>query len=157
MRTLSSAAQAAVFAAQTGEAFLVLLELDHADLATPIRVTSDAVATVSNGDTYTPFPFFISLPGERDDQLSGTQLTIDAVDRSVIIALRSISSAPTVTMQIVLASSPDTIEAGPFVYTLKAATYNASTVEGELAFEDILNEGFPGASFVPTTQPGLFT
>ena len=66
MRTLSSAAQAAVFAAQTGEAFLVLLELNHADLATPIRVTSDAVATVSNGDTYTPFPFFISLPGKRD-------------------------------------------------------------------------------------------
>lgn len=157
MRTLSSAAQSAIFAAQTGAAFLVLLTLDHDDLAAPIRVTSDAVATVSNGDTYSPFPFSINLPAERDDQLAGAQLTIDAVDRSVIIALRSISSAPTLTMQVVMASSPDTVEAGPFAYTLKSATYNASTVEGELAFEDILNEGFPGASFVPTSHPGLFT
>lgn len=156
MRTLSSAALAAVFGAQTGEAFLALLTLDHAQLAAPIRVTSDSVATVSNGETYAPFPFTVALPQERDDQLAGARLVVDNIDRSIVIALRSISSAPSVTLDIVLASSPDTVEAGPFNYTLKDAKYDALTVEGELAFEDILNEAFPGGSFVPQTHPGLF-
>lgn len=157
MRTLSSTAQAAIAAAQTGEAFLVLLTLDHDDLDAPIRVTSDAVATVSRGETFTPFPFEVALPSERDDQLAGVRLVIDAVDRSIIIALRDLTSAPTVTMEVVLGSTPDTVEAGPFEYTLKNATYNALTVEGDLAFEDVLNEAFPGQSFVPFTHPGLFS
>lgn len=155
-RSLSSAAQAAIFAAQTGQAFLILLTLSHDELAAPIRVTSDAVATVSGGETYNPFPFAIALPQERDDQLASTRLVIDNVDRSIVIALRSITSAPEVEMKVVLASSPDTIEAGPFTWTLKGAKYDALTVEGELAFEDILNEAFPGGSFVPQTHPGLF-
>lgn len=156
MRTLSSAAQAAITAAQTGEAFLVLLALSHPQLAAPIRVTSDAVATVSGGDTFSPFPFTVQLPAERGDRLAGATLVIDNVDRSVVTALRSIGSGPTVTLKVVLASSPNTVEAGPFVYTLKNAKYDALTVEGELAFEDILNEAFPGASFVPFSHPGLF-
>ena len=156
MRTLSSAAQAAVLGAQTGEAFIVLLTLSHPSMAAPIRVTSDAVATVSNGATHEPYPFEIQLPQERDDQLAGARLVIDNLDRSIVMALRNLTSAPTVSMSVVLGSSPDTVEAGPFDYTLKNASYDVLTVEGELSFEDILNEGFPGQSFVPFTHPGLF-
>ncbi|MEY2653819.1 MAG: hypothetical protein RLZZ524_847 [Pseudomonadota bacterium] len=156
MRTLSTTATAAILGAQTGEVFVVLLALAHAQLAATVRVTSDAIATVSNGDTYNPFPFTVALPGERGDRLAGAQLIIDNVDRSIVTALRQIGSAPTVTISVVLASSPDTIEAGPFVYTLKNASYDALTVQGDLAFEDILNEAFPGHSFVPTSHPGLF-
>lgn len=156
MRTLSSAAQAAIVASETGEAFLVLLTLSHAQLAAPIRVTTDAVATVSGGETFNPFPFTVQLPSERGDQLAGATLVIDNIDRSVVTAMRSIGSAPTVEVKVVLASDPDTVEAGPFTYTLKNAKYDALTVEGDLAFEDILNEAFPGGSFVPFTHPGLF-
>jgi hypothetical protein len=156
VRTISSTAHAAIYAAQTGEAFLMLLTISHAELAAPIRVTSDGVVTTHGGQPYNPWPFAIALPFERDDQLATTRLVIDAIDRSIVIALRSISSAPTVELKVVLASSPDTIEAGPFTFTLKNAAYDVVTVEGDLAFEDILNEGFPGGSFVPTSHPGLF-
>lgn len=156
MRTVSSAAHAAIYAAQTDAAFLMLLTVSHADLDAPIRVTSDGVATTHGGQTYNPWSFAIALPFERDDQLSATRLVIDAIDHSIVIALRSITSAPTVELKVVLASSPDTIEAGPFTFTLKNAAYDVATVEGDLAFEDILNEGFPGGSFVPTSHPGLF-
>lgn len=156
MRTLSTVATAAVLGAQTGEVFVVLLALAHAQLVETIRVTSDSIVTTSGGNTYNPFPFTVALPGERGDRLAGAQLIIDNVDRSIVTALRQIGSAPTVTISVVLASSPDTVEAGPFVYTLKNAKYNALTVEGDLAFEDILNEAFPGYSFVPTSHPGLY-
>jgi hypothetical protein len=35
-------------------AWLVLLEITHAELPTPLRLTSDGVAAISNGATYEP-------------------------------------------------------------------------------------------------------
>jgi hypothetical protein len=58
--------------------------------------------------------------------------------------------------EVVLASSPDTVEAGPFTMTLVAAEYDALVVTGELAFEDVLNEPFPGHGYIPSEYPGLF-
>ena len=51
-------------ALECGTAWLVLLTLDHPDLDQPIRVTSDGVATISNGLLYDPFPFEIILPDD---------------------------------------------------------------------------------------------
>lgn len=156
-RTLSSAARQAVFAAQTGEAFLVLLELSHPDMAVPIRATSDAVDTISNGQTYTAFPFQIAIPPDTEDAPPRVQLTIDAVDRSIIQAVRGLSGTPiTVTQSIVLGSSPDTIEAGPFVFELREVEYSALEVSGSLQYADLLNEPYPFETFAPSTTPGVF-
>jgi len=155
-RTLSAAARNAIFASQTAEAFLVLLTLDHPTWGAPVRVTSDAVDTASRGYTYKPFPFLVSLPEERDDALARVRLTIDNVDRSIIAALRPLTSPPTVTLEVVLASSPDTLEAGPFDFTLRNVEYDALTITGDLMFEDVLNEPFPAGSFTPASYPGLF-
>ncbi len=65
-RTLSANARRAVYAAQTGEVFVVLLVLDHPDLAVPLRFCSDAVNVISGGSTYIPFPFDITIPDESD-------------------------------------------------------------------------------------------
>ena len=61
-----------------------------------------------------------------------------------------------VALEVVLAASPDTVEAGPFNMTLVSAEYDAFVVTGELAFEDVLNEPFPGHSYIPSEYPGLF-
>lgn len=155
MRSLTAAAKNAIFASQSSSAFLILLTIDHDDLATPIRVTSDAVDTVSNGDTYSPFPFLISLPNETDDELARVKLTIDAIDRSIIETIRSLSSAPTVEMNVVLSDDTDTVEAGPFNFTLRNVEYDALAVTGDLQFEDILNQQWPADSFDPVNYPGL--
>jgi len=44
-RNVSAKARKAMFASQTGEAFLILLDIDHDDLEQPIRLTSDMVNT----------------------------------------------------------------------------------------------------------------
>ncbi|MBE0598443.1 MAG: DUF1833 family protein, partial [Desulfuromonadales bacterium] len=105
---------------------------------------------------YQPFPFDIALPADRDDQISKVTLTIDNVDRAIVRAVRELASAPTVTLEIVLASSPDVVEAGPFEFTLQDAGYDALTVSGTLGYEDILNEPFPAGAFVPAAFPGMF-
>jgi len=156
-RTLSAAARAALFAPQTGEAFFVLLTITHPNLATPIRVVNNRANVVSGGETFIAFPFTVVLPEETEETPGRARLIICNVDRSIVQALRALESPPSISFVIVLASSPDTIEAGPFNFTLRQAGYDAMTVEGDLELEDFLNETFPADRFVPATFPGLFS
>ena len=156
MRSLSSAAKAAIYAQETGEEFIILLTIDHTDLSAPIRVAGARTDVVSRGDTYLAFPFQIDLPQERDDEPPRVNLVIDNVDRQIVTAVRTMSSAPTVTMEVILASAPDTVEAGSFEFTLKRVRYDRLVVSGEVSYEDILDEQFPGGRFVPANFPALF-
>lgn len=146
----------ALLAQETAEAILVLVTIDHADLAAPIRVTSDSVDTTSNGDTYQPFPFSIDLPAESDEAPPTVRLRVDNVGREMVDAVRSISSAAEVTVQVVLATTPDTVEAGPYTFTLADVQYDAFVVEGVLTYEPVLSESYPGRTMTPNLLPGLF-
>ena len=155
-RTLSQAARRAVNAQETDKVFLLLLSLDHEDLAEPVRVVNNTQDVASRGDTYIAYPFEIALPDEDPDSVVRVTLRIDNVDREIVKNLRAISSPLSVGLEVIMAASPDTVEAGPFNMTLVSAEYDALTVTGELAFEDVLNEPFPGHSYVPSEYPGLF-
>lgn len=156
-RALSAPALQAILAQNTGEVFLILLTLNHATFATAIRVCSDAVDQVSRGSTYQHFPFDVTMPSEDDAGPPRVILRIDGVDRRIIEEVRRVSGDPiSVVLEVVLASTPDVIEAGPFTFSLRDVTYSALVVEGSLAFDDILNEPYPGISFTPTVAPGLF-
>ena len=155
-RSLSLAARQAVNAPETGEVFLLLLTLDLEELETPIRVVNNTKDIVSLGETYIAFPFEIALPDEDPDSVVRVTLRIDNVDREIVKNLRTVSSPLAVSLEVVMASSPDIVEAGPFNMTLVTAEYDALTVTGELAFEDVLNEPFPGHAYVPGDYPGLF-
>ncbi len=148
--------EAEVYKQETGEAFLVLLTISHDDLAQPIRVVNNQENITSNGNLFVAFPFEIELPGSGGNSLPEVTLRIDNVDRQIVQAIRSISGAPTVTLEVIMASTPDVIEAGPYEFTLRNATYDALAVEGRLQFKDILNEPYPADSFTPSGFPGLF-
>ncbi len=138
-RSLSEAAIASQNAQETGEAWLVLLEIDHDDLADPIRVVNNHQNITSNGNLFVGFPFEIELPGEDPDQPLRARLRIDNVDRTIVETVRTISSPPTVTARVVLASQPNTVEVEFSGMTLREASYDAATVEADLVFEDVLN------------------
>lgn len=154
-RNLSAAAKQAIFAQETGEVFLHLLEISHDSIET-LRFVDNTEQIVSNGDTYLPYAFRIALPGEFDDQLPTVHLEIDNVDRVILEGIRALPSSPSIRMAVILASSPDTIEAGPFTFTLKAVDYDAMSISGTLAFEDTLNEPYPFVRFSPGLFPGIF-
>ena len=119
-------------------------------------MVNNTVDIVSQGETYIAYPFEIALPDEDAESVARVTLRIDNVDREIVKSLRSISSPLSVGLEVVMAASPDTVEAGPFNMTLVSAEYDALTVTGELAFEDVLNEPFPGHAYVPSDYPGLF-
>lgn len=155
-RSLSSQSLAALHAPQTGDAFLVLLTIRHAELPQPIRVTSDAVDTQSRGDTFTAFPFELSLPDDEDNRAPRARLVIDNIDRTIVRAVRSLTSSPVVLIEIVRAASPDTVEAKFEDFRFTDISYDSRAVEGDLTIEDFTAEPYPAASFSPSLFPGLF-
>jgi hypothetical protein len=83
-------------------------------------------------------------------------LSIDNVDRQIVNAVRALTGPPTVTVSVVLASSPNTIEAGPYQMTLRDASYDSLVVSGTLSVEDMMNEPYPVDLMTPANFPGLF-
>jgi len=155
-RSLSSSAVAAVNAQETGEVFLILLTIDHDDLAEPIRVVSNNQDVTSNGNTFVGYPFEISLPQDDAEQVPTTRIRIDNVDRRIVDTIRLVSSPPTMTLQVVLASTPDTVELSFGNMTLREVEYDALVVEGTVQYEDVLHQAFPYHRFTPSSNPGLF-
>ena len=155
-RSISATAKAAAFAQQTDQVYIVLLTIDQEDLDAPIRLANNYTDIVSGGETYTGFPFAIELPTDQDEQIPAARLTIDNVDRAIVNAVRTMTTGAVVTVSVVLAASPNTVEIGPFVMTLRNVSWNATTVSGTLQSEDLLNEPFPGEFMTPNTFPGLF-
>jgi len=144
------------FAHFTNEAVMCFLELDNADLASPIRVVNGKLDIVSNGNTYQGFPFFATKPSNIQGELPQASLTICNVDRQIVEAIRSISSPLSVTMFTTLLSTPNVIEDGPYSLILRDVGYNYFNVTGRLTIDDFRNEPFPADIFDPVVAPGLF-
>lgn len=134
---------------------LVLLEIDHADLADPILVVNNKENITSNGDEYTAFPFEILLPDSNDSAPPRAKLKIDNVSREIAQAIRTITSPPSVTIKVVRPETPDTVEAVFTGMKLLSVPYDALTVEGELFFEDLTREPFPAYTFNPANYRGI--
>ncbi len=121
-----------------------------------IRVCAAGQDVVSNGQTYAHCPFEIGLPPDTEDAQPRLTLRIANADRAIVESVRSITSPMKVQLSVVLAGSPDTVEMGPLEFTLRDTRYDAGIVEGELRYEDILNEPFPAAVVTPGRFPGVF-
>lgn len=155
-RATSNALKAAVAGQETGEVFLFLLEIDHDNLVTPIRVCNNMEDITSNGELFVAYPFELALPSDSNDESPKTRLSIDNIDRSLMATIRSITSAPTVRIMAVLASTPDTLEVDLPGFSLVNISADAMAISGDLSIEDFTTEPFPGDRFLPSSTPGLF-
>jgi hypothetical protein len=167
-RNVSATARQAMYSQETEEVFVLLLEISNEDdPGDPIRVALDSSnldskLTVDGTDTHPAAVTFaggffrIELPEEAGDNVSTVRMSVDNVDRKIVEAIRRASEPPEVDMWIVLRSTPDVVEAGPYFLVLESATYDATTVTGELSFEDVTNRRFPKHEFTPHFTPGLF-
>jgi hypothetical protein len=155
MRSLTAATQAALNASETGEVFLVLLTIAHPDMTTK-RFVNNTVSVTSRGNVFDPYPFDAALPDDTDDEPMRAILVIDNVDRALVEAIRSITTPPTITIEIVRAAAPDTVEASAKDCILRNVTYNQLVIQGDLSYEDLLNEPFPRYHYTPNLFPGLF-
>lgn len=157
MRTVTPEYMQSLFARETTVATIVLLTIDHPSLDAPIRVSSDAVDTVSRLETFIAYPFALKLPDDEEDTQARASLSIDNVGRGIIAALRGATGAPpTVLIEIVKSTNWDEVEATITGFVLGNAKYDVLTISGELIFDTRLNEACPAGSFTPGFFPNAF-
>ena len=107
MRQQSSTAVNAMLSQETDEVFLSCLRIEHPELPISLCFVNSRKKLVHNGEEYLGFPFQIDLPDDDSESVSEISLTIDNVDRQIVETLREISSPPTVSHFVVMASTPD--------------------------------------------------
>lgn len=155
-RTLTATAAQAILARETGEVFLACLTITGAGLDT-IRIVNNTQPLVRTEGTYTPYPFEAVLPEDTDAAQPQVQIRVDNVDRAVTRRLRDYEGIPKVTLEIVLASSPNEVEVGPLEFSLQATDVDQFTVAGMLGYEeDFLNQAVPAQSYTPSNSAGIF-
>lgn len=154
--TVTQTFKAAAYQQQTDEVPLVIITIDHDDLSTPLRFVNDGQDVVSGGETYLKAAFKISFPKRSPDDIPRATIEIGNVDRQIALAIRSITSRPSVTVSRILASDPSTIQEGPYEFMLSGVSYDAFVVSAALSFDDIFDEPYPGDTFSPSVAPGLF-
>lgn len=145
----------AVIAASTDQAFLTLLTFTHPNLATPIRVTNNTQNVVSGGQTYIAFPFTLTPPSAGENaQTAG--IAIANADRRVAQAIESLLDPVSVSIRIVLASSPNTVEYQFDGLNLIDVSWTNDVLRGSLVREQYTREMFPLIRVTPGRFPSLF-
>lgn len=164
-RQLSNAAIQAAYSQETSEVFVSLLTITNPSFTEPIRLSSDNAVllpnsnvrgTISNGIEYIYCPFTITLPQDDDTGIARATIRVDNIDRRITEAVRRATSAISVDIRIVLASSPDVIEAIVQDFRLEQVSYDALEVSGELSLDYYDLEPYSKLRFTPSGFPGLF-
>jgi hypothetical protein len=155
MRNLSFKAIQSLQETATAEVWLMLLTISHPSLSTPIYLVNNTVDIVSRGTTYIGLPFDIDLPNEDQDAPGAATLSVDNVSRVIVDAVRAMDVPATITLEVILASDPDTVEIAFYDMVLRNVTYDATTIKGSLQWEDILVEPI-ALQMTPARFPGMF-
>lgn len=155
-RVVSQQMLAAAMAQQTDEVLVVLLKLDQDSWSVPVYVCNNSENVTSSGQVYLSFPFDISLPDQKEGKEPSSSVSISLIDQQLIVLLRSIQEPPTVTLSVVLASTPNVIEYGPIDLIATDVRITKDTATMSLRFDPFGAEPFPWLRFTPEYFPGMF-
>lgn len=153
---LSNPAVASLMAASTSKVWLHLLTISHDDWVTTYRLVDNTENITSRGNVYTAYAFQAVIPAEMADELPRVELAIDNVGQLLIAAIETLQSSPTITLEVILADTPDTVERGPWTFSVRQVKYREQDVKIELSYEPLSTEPFPALRYTPTKFEGLF-
>lgn len=110
----------------------------------------------SRGIDYMFLPIEISLPTEEEAQAPRASLTIHDVTRELTPIIRGLTEPPSIKIELVLNSSPDTVEVTFDYFYISSISYNRDSISCELSMINLDREPFPVHTFTPAYFPGLF-
>ncbi|MCW1934125.1 hypothetical protein [Pararhodobacter zhoushanensis] len=172
MRRLSLNARLAFDAPASAEIEVALFLIEHPDLDAPIRLSTDnterlSVDPLTYGTRSTwrganpvtdPYLWIVAsavLPGDDDEAPASARLVIENLDAGLTALLRSFTEPPTISIAVVLADSPDTIEAEWTGLQLASADITAAEITLTLSRDEIELEPFPPGRMTRLNFPGL--
>jgi len=168
-RLASLNARAAANAEQTDQVPILLVTVRHASLPEPAYLSSDptvrlsadplAYGTRHQGKAYGFVLMGAVLPDDQKDSPPKTTLAFENVDRDMAKALRSITPGTyaSVDLTVVLAGTPDVIEARFTNLRGIRGTYDAAQVSLDVSREPFTSEPMPAGRMTANRFPGLHT
>lgn len=168
LSSLSSAAKAALFAQEADNTFITLVTFTGTGISPPVRIADNYTQRISETDTevtygvisrsnnYLFLPFNLTLPIEDSDQIPQCQIRINDVTRFLIPTIRNLTTTMTATIELVLKTSPNTVEVSFPNFLVGGIQYNADAIIATLTVASLVNEPFPAHTFTPSYFPGLF-
>ena len=120
----------------------------------PLLVCNNTEPVISRGETYEPTYFEIVLPTDDGDSLPEVKLAIQNVDGRILEWVRGFSTAPILTMELVLSTQPDVVERSIDYLRLEEIDYDALTITGTMRVENVMSAAY-GDTYNPVQFPGL--
>ncbi len=172
MRRLSLNARLAADAPASAEIEVVLMEISHPDLEAHIRLSTDPTERLQSDPLMwgtrspwrganpltQPFLWIVAsavIPGDADDAPAQALIVLENIDSAMAELLRSFTAPPSVAMAVVLASSPDLVEAEWIGLQITSAEITAGEITLTLSRDEIEMEPFPAGRMTRMRFPGL--
>lgn len=173
-RSLSSDFRSELESSRSGEILVIFATITHKDLLVPIRVNSDLVDYVYQGNTVFGAAFAITLMSDTDQfpraQVSINNIENESIDdtgRTVGEAIRSLTTSPRIDIQLFAASDfnegnprtpigTPTIEYQALYLKLRNVKCDVNTMSADLVGNDLSTEPWPSIRSTKDRLPGLF-
>ncbi|WP_252192894.1 hypothetical protein [Rhizobium sp. CSW-27] len=156
----------------TGEVYVALFYVEHPLLESPIRLSTDWTERLSDdpeiyGTRSTwmtedpeadPFYFVVAstdLPSDIDDTPASGNIVLDNIDPEIARLLRSFTDRATIHMAVVLAETPDMVEAEYRDMSILSADITSGEVVISFSREDVELEYYPCDRMTKDRFPGL--
>lgn len=154
MNELSNEVKAQIFAQESDDPFLTLVTLSHEDFT--LRLVNNSTNIISGGTTFLAFPMKIRLPVDDGETARDFSLEFDNASLELITSLRSVTGSIAVTLQFILASMPDVIQAEHRDLMIRSISYNSQKITAKIVLDSFLAVEMPGERYTPSLYPGMF-
>ncbi len=171
-RRLSMNARLAHEEEYSGEIEVALILIEHPELEAPIRLSTDNAVRISvdpeiygtlstwKGARYAEDPWLwvvasVVLPGEAEDAPAQATLVLENLEAGMVELVRSFTDPATVSMAVVLASSPNKVEMEATGLQIVSAEITAGEIVLSLSRDEIELEPFPSGRLTRHRFPGL--
>lgn len=156
-RGYSSSARRQMQSVQGTDAPVWLLQLDHPDLASPVRVVQDNQDLDALGETWIAVGFRFVPPDEKSGGKPRGSIAVDNVNRALMPWLELSGGARGTTARMIhlRRSAPNTIE-WETTMALTNIRATATQVQGDLSYDELLDMPLVAITYNLQTAPGLF-
>lgn len=171
MRRLSLNARQAQLGEASDEIEVVLFCIEHPELEAAIRLSTDNAVRISEdpeiwgtvsiwkgASSKDPYLWIIAsavLPGDAEDSPAQATLVLENLDARMVQIIRSFTEPATVSIAVVLASSPNVVEAEWTGLQITSADITAGEIVLTLSRDEIEMEPFPAGRMTKHRFPGL--
>lgn len=172
MRRLSLNARLALDAAASDEIEAALFLIEHPDLVAPIRLSTDNTERLSDdpliyGTRSTwqganpvtdPYLWIIAsaiLPGDEEDAPASARVVLENLDSEMVTLLRSFTEPAEISIAVIMAASPNVIEAQWTGLRLTSAEVTGGEIVLALSRDEVELEPFPPGRMTGLNMPGV--